>query len=198
MAIRPEAFFKNGTSILGHTASGRKVFLPEEALDSHILVLGKTGMGKSTVLNSLCESIVSGNFGNVILIDPHETLSKRLLSVIESDRIYAITPTMEIDGDLRKSLQLNVLSNNGTSENREVISGWIRDLFFHEEAFSGGTWGPRLEVVFRVLLTGYMEDVEAPTLEGFLQLVANTERIRCEFNKIPVYADIHLVARSNA
>jgi GTPase SAR1 family protein len=178
VAIRPEAFFKNGTSILGHTASGRKVFLPEEALDSHILVLGKTGMGKSTVLNSLCESIVSGNFGNVILIDPHETLSKRLLSVIESDRIYAITPTMEIDGDLRKSLQFNVLSNNGTSENREVISGWIRDLFFHEEVFSGGTWGPRLEVVFRVLLTGYMEDVEAPTLEGFMQLVANTERIR--------------------
>ncbi len=178
MAIRPRSFFTFGPVLLGRTFSGREVFLSEEALDSHILVLGKTGMGKSTVLNSLCHGIISRKLGNVILIDPHETLSRRLLSIIESDRIFAISPSREISGEVSKSIQFNVLSNNGTSESREVISGWIRDLFFHEEAFSGGTWGPRLEVVFRVLLTGYMDDEELPSLEGFLQLVADIEKMR--------------------
>jgi hypothetical protein len=178
VAIRPQAFLTGGTAVLGHTLAGNNVVLPDEALDSHILVLGKTGMGKSTVLNSLCEDILARKMGNVILIDPHESLSRRLLSAVESDRIYAISPSMEVAGGLKKSLQFNVLSNNGTSESREVISGWIRDLFFHEDAFSGGTWGPRLEVVFRVLLTGYMEDVESPSLEGFLQLVADLDRTR--------------------
>lgn len=178
MAIRPRSFFTFGPVLLGRTFSGREVFLSEEALDSHILVLGKTGMGKSTVLNSLCHGIISRKLGNVILIDPHETLSRRLLSIIESDRIFAISPSREISGEVSKSIQFNVLSNNGTSESREVISGWIRDLFFHEEAFSGGTWGPRLEVVFRVLLTGYMDDEESPSLEGFLQLVADIEKMR--------------------
>jgi len=178
VAIRPKAFFTEGSALLGRTFSGHKVYLPDEALDSHILILGKTGMGKSTVLNSLCEGIISRKLGNVILIDPHETLSRRLLSVFESERIYAVSPSTEILENVSKSLQFNVLSNNGTSESREVISGWIRDLFFHEEAFSGGTWGPRLEVVFRVLLTGYMDDVESPSLEGFLQIVADTEKMK--------------------
>ncbi|WP_393972079.1 DUF87 domain-containing protein [Oxyplasma meridianum] len=178
VAIRPKTFFSKGTALLGHTFSGHEVYLSQEALDSHILILGKTGMGKSTVLNSLCEGIISRKLGNVILIDPHETLSRRILSVIESDRVYAVSPSTEISGNISKSLHFNVLSNSGTPESREVISGWIRDLFFHEEAFSGGTWGPRLEVVFRVLLSGYMDDVESPSLEGFLQLVSDMEKMR--------------------
>ena len=180
LAVRPEVFFAGevGSVRIGKTQSGSTVSLPVDAMDSHILILGKTGMGKSTVLNSLCEGIISSKMGNVVLIDPHETLSRRLLSKVEKDRIYALSTAVETVGDLKKSIQFNVLRGVGTVHNRDVISGWIRDLFFHEEVFSGGTWGPRLEVVFRVLLSDYMEVVSDPSLKNFLQVISSVENIR--------------------
>ena len=169
---------------IGETFSGMDVRLPEEALDSHIMILGKTGMGKSTILNSLCDGIISNKLGNVIMIDPHETLSRRLLSKVDKDRIYAISTSTESEGDMNKAMQFNVLNTNGSAESRDIITGWIRDLFFHEDVFSGGTWGPRLEVVFRVLLSGYMDEISDPSLEDFLHLVSSVENIRDYLKKI--------------
>src|SRR5687768_12301872 len=58
---------------------------PEERL-RHVYVIGKTGMGKSTLLENMATSDIENGAG-VVFIDPHGTSAPKLIDQIPRNRI---------------------------------------------------------------------------------------------------------------
>lgn len=55
----------------------------------HIFILGKTGVGKSTLLKSMIHSMILNDRG-VMLIDPHGDLCNSLLTIIPEHRKHDV------------------------------------------------------------------------------------------------------------
>ena len=83
-----------GSIFLGTTAQGREIYLPKDALRTHMHVLGATGVGKSFFLEGMIKSLILDGEG-VCLIDPHGDLYDRVLdfcAYLHHDR-----PDLELD-----------------------------------------------------------------------------------------------------
>jgi hypothetical protein len=108
----------------------------------HSYLIGKTGMGKSTLMLQLFEQkLMNGEC--VILMDPHGDLVDSALERIpkyrENDVIY-LDPSQS-----ENPLSLNPLSLN-KEESAHLRTSALIELF---KALSQGSWGPRLEYILR-------------------------------------------------
>ncbi|HEY3915217.1 MAG TPA: type IV secretion system DNA-binding domain-containing protein [Verrucomicrobiae bacterium] len=106
----------------------------------HIYVLGKSGVGKSTLLqNILVQHIALGQ--GIGLIDPHGDLAEELLNYIPSHRAHHLVYFNP--SDLEFPMSLNPLANVAPDDRHLVASGIV-------SAFKGiwrDSWGPRLEYI---------------------------------------------------
>lgn len=161
---------------IGYDSTLRPFFLNTMFLEGHMLILGKTGTGKSTLLLNLISQLLNrGN--NVVLIDPHGDISERALCMdSEVNKIYLGSGT--VDGS-RYQTCMNFLSTGGENTLVERTSEWIRSIFSHEQEISSGTWGPRLQLVYSSMLKEYMlQNSNNSTLSGFLDLLTNRDRMK--------------------
>ncbi len=118
----------------------------EEDRKRHLLVLGKTGMGKSSFLLQLLKEDVAQNRCTVLL-DPHGDLVEDALKILPNPppKVIVLDPSLE---DF--PLALNPLDNSDGTPPHLLASAMV-EMF---QALSQGSWGPRLEYILRnTLLT---------------------------------------------
>lgn len=126
---------------------GREVPFSLSVVDRrhHALAVGKSGVGKSTLLfNMAMQDIYAGR--GVGLVDPHGDLCDDILAHIPKNRIEDVVYFDPTDSDY--PVALNLLAHVGPDRRDEMIDGIIA-------AFKG-TWGdffgPRMERLFRFAL----------------------------------------------
>lgn len=132
---------------------------------AHLYILGKTGTGKSTLLESLMLNDLRKGYG-FALLDPHGDLVKRVKARIPASRLADV-----IDFDIPSSEQpfgFNPLANVPVDKRPLACSGLIQ-VFKHLWIDS---WGPRLEHILRNSLLSLLDYPEA-TLSDILKLLSD-------------------------
>jgi type IV secretory pathway TraG/TraD family ATPase VirD4 len=134
---------------------------------AHMYLIGKTGVGKSTLLETLIKHDLTGGHG-IALIDPHGDLVQRVLSEIpehrKADVVYFNVP------DTKHSLAFNPLQHVPVSRRPLAASGML-NVF---KRLWQDSWGPRLEHILRNALLALLDQPEA-TLADVLRLLDDRE-----------------------
>ena len=134
---------------------------------AHLYVLGKTGTGKSTLLETLMLDDVKNGRG-FALLDPHGDLVKKIKSQIPWSRRDDV-----IDFDVPDSTQpygFNPLANVATDKRPLAASG-LMQVFKH---LWQDSWGPRLEYILRNCLLSLL-DYPQSDLSGILKLLSEKD-----------------------
>jgi hypothetical protein len=131
----------------------------------HIALLGKTGMGKSTLLRQLLTSDIAAGRG-AGLIDPHGDLAEAVLAAVPKPRTNDVI--LFDAGDTSHPLSWNALYCSDTAQRPLVASGILTAFKkLYEES-----WGPRLEHILRNALLALL-DIPGATLLSVLQLLSD-------------------------
>lgn len=136
----------------------------------HMYIIGKSGTGKSTLLENMVIDDINEGRG-VVLIDPHGELAEK---VIESVPEHRIADTVVIDpSDTQWPISFNPLEKVEGYEER-IASGFVSVL----KKIFGHSWGPRLEYILRNATKAL---IEAPnsTMMGIPRML--TERSYRDF-----------------
>ena len=117
----------------------------------HLAIIGKTGMGKTTLLQRLIISdIVAGR--GLAVIDPHGDLADSILDCIPPRRTNEV---IVFDaGDRDYPFSFNPLSCPDMNQRPLVASGVVSSF----KKLYGDSWGPRLEHILRNGLLALLED----------------------------------------
>lgn len=108
----------------------------------HVYIIGKTGMGKSTLLeNMIYTDILNGR--GVAVIDPHGDLVETILANIPKSRTNDIV--LFDPADQEYPIAFNMLENS-RPELRPIVAGGLVSIF---KKMFAESWGPRLEYILR-------------------------------------------------
>lgn len=144
---------------------GRRFGIKPADLLRHVWVLGKTGMGKSTLLETLFVAQIEAGHG-AGLIDPHGDLAERVLARVPRTRrrdLVLLDPAAPGPG-----LSLNLVGHKKPAERPLAAAAALAVL---KKTFDA-SWGPRTEHVLRNALLALL-DVPRSTLHGVLALVSD-------------------------
>ena len=102
----------------------------------HMYVIGKTGMGKSTLLENLAiQDIQNGN--GLCFVDPHGATAEKLLKYVPEHRMNDVIYFAPFD--TKYPMSLNILEHV-EEDKRHLVSSGLMDTFkkvFGEDVFSG-------------------------------------------------------------
>lgn len=153
-----KAEFKNKETIFGIKTEDRR---------KHVYIIGKTGVGKSTLIaNMAIDDIRKGR--GVGIIDPHGDLSETILDYIPKRRMNDVVYLEPFDTE--RPFSLNVLEIKNKQQKDLVASG-IVSIFYK---LYKDSWGPRLEYILRNVILTLLEAPGA-TLVDILSLLSNSE-----------------------
>jgi len=132
----------------------------------HIYVVGKTGMGKTTLLeNMIIQDIEQGR--GVGVLDPHGDLAQRLLHFVPRRRINDVVYFNP--QDLKFPFSLNPFERV-TAEKRHLVAASLMAVF---EKLFASSWGPRMAHILRNSILALLE-VPGSTLLGIPRLLYDT------------------------
>ena len=116
----------------------------------HMYIIGKTGMGKSVLLeNMIMDDIKKGR--GVAVIDPHGDLAEGIIGLIPKNRT---NQTIIFDpSDKTWPIAFNMLEDIGPDQRPFIASGLV-GIF---KRIFGESWGPRLEHTLRNTVMALME-----------------------------------------
>ncbi|MCC7537523.1 MAG: DUF87 domain-containing protein [Deltaproteobacteria bacterium] len=157
-------------AVVNHrTQRGRAFGIKPADLLHHVWVLGKTGMGKSTLLETLLVAQLEAGHG-VGLLDPHGDLVERVLDRIPRARrrdLVLIDPAAA-----GPQPSLNLVGYRPPGERPLAAAAALSVL----KKMFADSWGPRTEHLTRQSLLTLL-DVPRSTIAGVLRLIAD-ERFR--------------------
>jgi len=153
-----KAEFKNKETIFGIKTEDRR---------KHVYIIGKTGVGKSTLIANMAIDDIRKNRG-VGIIDPHGDLSETILDFIPKRRMNDVVYLEPFDTE--RPFSLNVLEIKNKQQKDLVASG-IVSIFYK---LYKDSWGPRLEYILRNVILTLLEAPGA-TLVDILALLSNAE-----------------------
>jgi hypothetical protein len=131
----------------------------------HMYLIGKTGMGKSTVLeNMIIQDIQAGR--GIAVVDPHGDLIEKIVKYIPSNRINDVIYFNP--ADLEYPIAFNVLESVDL-EHRHLVSSGLIGVF---KKIWADTWGPRLEYVLRNAILALLE-YPGSTLLGIMRMLTD-------------------------
>lgn len=129
----------------------RKLFgIKEKNRRAHIYIIGKTGTGKSTLIENMVVSDIKDGNG-VALIDPHGDLAGKILTLIPQERISDVIYFNPADIDY--PIAFNPLEQIHADFHDLVASGLIAVF----KKIWADFWGPRLEHILRYSIMTLLE-----------------------------------------
>jgi len=133
----------------------------------HMYLIGKTGMGKSTVMeNMIIQDIINGE--GVALVDPHGDFAEKILDYIPSNRINDViyfNPS-----DFNNPIAFNVMESVA-QEYKHLIASGLLGVF---KKLWADSWGPRLEYLLRNAILALL-DYPGSTLLGVMRILADKD-----------------------
>ncbi len=150
----------------------KRIRFPPEFLENHSLVLGKTGTGKSNLLVQLIRLYEEAG-KTVVVFDPHGELWRY---GSPDSSIITLSPYSGEDVGYLKFNMMSVLPYQSEREkliNEELVVQTLKDIFSNESAFSIGTWGPRIELIFTVMTRLLLKYKISPTIQDLSDLLLN-------------------------
>lgn len=142
----------------------------------HVYIIGKTGMGKSTLLENMVYSdIVAGR--GVGVIDPHGDLADAVLNFIPANRTNDVVLIDPSDKDY--AVAFNMLENVDPALGSIVCSGLV-GIF---KKIYADSWGPRLEHILRNTILALLE-YPGTTMLGITRILSDESYRRKIVRKI--------------
>ncbi len=133
----------------------------------HVYVVGKTGVGKSTLLENMIMQDISAGKG-VGLVDPHGDIAERLLDAVPPGRINDV---VYFDpSDVNYPIAFNVLEAVDPTYKYLVASGLVSSL----KKIWADSWGPRLEYILRNTILALL-DYPSSTMLGIMRMLADKD-----------------------
>jgi len=131
----------------------------------HVYLIGKTGMGKTTLIENMVYSDIMAGHG-VCYIDPHGDTAEKMLEWIPNSRINDVIYFNPADIDF--PISFNVLEKVDPHYRHLVASGLI-GVF---KKLWADSWGPRLEYILRNAILALLEYPDS-TLLGINRLLVD-------------------------
>jgi hypothetical protein len=125
--------------------------------DRHMYVIGKTGMGKSTVLENMAIQDIRNGEGFAFL-DPHGATVEKLLEYIPKDRIKDVVYFAPFDMD--NPIAFNVMEDVGYDKRHLVVSGLMATF----KKIWEDAWSARMEYILTNTLLALLEYPDATLL----------------------------------
>ncbi|MEN9913081.1 MAG: hypothetical protein RLY66_489 [Candidatus Parcubacteria bacterium] len=131
----------------------------------HVYVIGKTGMGKSTLLENMAVQDIQGGEG-MCFIDPHGKTADLMLEYVPKDRIRDVIVIAPFD--LENPISFNVLESV-SPEKRHLVVGGLMSTFkkIWEDA-----WSARMEYILTNTLLALLEAPDT-TLLGVNRMLSD-------------------------
>ncbi len=142
----------------------------------HMYVIGKTGMGKTNLLETLVVSDIRAGNG-VAVVDPHGDFAEKILNFIPASRINDVVYFNPADIDY--PIAFNVMEQVDPKY-RHLISSGLIGVF---KKIWADSWGPRLEYLLRNVILGLLE-YPGSTLLGVPRMLVDKEYRKKVVSKI--------------
>ncbi|HVM59037.1 MAG TPA: type IV secretion system DNA-binding domain-containing protein, partial [Candidatus Paceibacterota bacterium] len=133
----------------------------------HMYVIGKTGMGKSTLLENMAIQDIRNGEG-LAFIDPHGSAVDKLLDYIPEDRIKDVVYFAPFD--LERPIAFNVMEDVGYDKRHLVVSGLMATF----KKIWVDAWSARMEYILSNTLLALLEYPDA-TLLGVNRMYVDKE-----------------------
>ncbi len=131
----------------------------------HVYVIGKTGVGKTTLLeNMIIQDVKLGR--GLALVDPHGDVAEKILDIIPPERINDVVYFDPADVDF--PVAFNPLESVDPQYKYLVASGLVSSL----KKIWADSWGPRLEYILRNVILALL-DYPSSTMLGIMRMLAD-------------------------
>jgi CxxC-x17-CxxC domain-containing protein len=131
----------------------------------HVYIIGKTGMGKTTLIQNMIIGDIHAGQG-VAIVDPHGDVAEDILDFIPNDRVNDVIYFNPADLDF--PIAFNVFEQVA-SEHKYLVASGLVGVF---KKLYAESWGPRLEYILRNTLLALLDYPQA-TLLGVLRILAD-------------------------
>lgn len=132
----------------------------------HVYVIGKSGSGKSVLLeNMIMQDINNGN--GCCVMDPHGDLAEAIIKCIPPERqkdVIYFNPS-----DVENPVAFNILEGTGDDSSKNLVASGLIGIF---KKIWADSWGPRLEYVLRNTILSLMY-AEGSTLLGINRMLTD-------------------------
>ena len=153
-----------------HTRGKREMFgIRAEDRGKHIYIIGKTGMGKSTMLENMAIQDIQNGEG-VAFIDPHGATAERLLDFVPHERIKDVLYFAPFDTD--HPIGFNVMEDVGYDKRHLVVSGLMGAF----KRIWVDAWSARMEYILQNTLLALLEYPDSTLLDVNRMLTNKTFR----------------------
>lgn len=143
----------------------RKFGIKTDDRRRHMYLVGKTGMGKSTILeNMIIDDIRAGH--GVAVVDPHGDLAEKIIEFIPGERIKDVVYFNP--ADINFPIAFNVVEQVEPHLRHLVASGLI-GVF---QKLWADSWGPRLEYILRNAILAIL-DFPGSTILGVVRMLSD-------------------------
>jgi CxxC-x17-CxxC domain-containing protein len=137
----------------------------------HLYAIGKTGMGKTNMLENLAIQDIRNGHG-MCFVDPHGDTAEKLISMIPPERINDVIYFNPSDQNF--PISFNVMEEVAP-EFRPLVASGLIGVF---QKLWADSWGPRLEYILRNAILALLE-YPGSTLLGVMRILVDKKyRIR--------------------
>lgn len=137
---------------------GRLFGIKRDDRRRHIHIIGKTGMGKTSLLLNMAVSDIRNGSG-LAFVDPHGDVADALLDYIPENRIKDVVYFNP--QDLEYPIAFNVLGDVPENQ-RHIVSDGLVGVF---KKIWADSWGPRLEYILRNAILTLLENENSTLLD---------------------------------
>jgi len=170
---------KNEVTVFGKTTfrnNMRTFGIKTDDRRRHVYAIGKTGMGKTVLLENMIYSDIMKGHG-CCYVDPHGDTAESLLNCIPSNRINDVIYFNPADIDY--PISFNVLEKVDPRVRHLIASGLV-GVF---KKLWADSWGPRLEYILRNTILALL-DYPGSTLLGINRMLVDKEYNKKVVDKI--------------
>lgn len=147
----------------------------------HLYIVGQTGTGKSTMLETVAvQDMLEGR--GFVFIDPHGDAAERLLSLVPKARAEDVIYFNPADTD--NPLGLNLFEFQTTEQKDFLIQESINMLYRLYDPGHTGIIGPRYEHWFRNAALTLMSDPAGSTFVEIPKVFTDTEFLKAKFKHV--------------